>query len=83
MESITNRLRFDYLAVLHGSHVFSIKLLNLGFQKFSYLSKYVKVFENFLFYDFDLKCETVCNTYSGLTLTLTQTPILNMHTMHI
>jgi hypothetical protein len=34
MESITNRLHFDYLAVLHDSHVFSIKRLNLGFQNF-------------------------------------------------
>jgi len=30
-----------------GSHVFSIKRHNLGYQKCSYLSKYVKLFENF------------------------------------
>jgi hypothetical protein len=47
IESIINRLHFDYLAVLHGSHVFSIKRRYLGYQKFSDLSKYAELFENF------------------------------------
>ncbi len=47
IEAITNQLHFDYLAVLDDSRVFSIKHRYLGYQKFSDLSKYVKVFENF------------------------------------
>ena len=53
-ESITNRLHFGYLAVIHGSLVFSIKRRNLyKLSKILVFIQICKIIWKFLIYDFD------------------------------